>query len=82
MCFTQKCVFFPPDQSLVTRISLFACKCFKLYLFFFSFYITDRSFCIIDPVLYTQTETDGVELEEEDSDSSGRRMRNVAQVKD
>lgn len=78
MCFTQKCVFFPPDQSLVIRISLFACK---LNCFFF-FYITDRSFCMIDPVLYTRTQTDGVELEEGDSDSSGRRMRNVAQVKD
>lgn len=73
---------FPRPIISYTYISLFACKCFKLLVVFFSFYITDRSFCIIDPVLYTQTQTDGVEIEEGDSDSSGRRMRNVAQVKD
>lgn len=38
-----------------------------------SYYIIDHSLC---------SQTDSVEKEEGDSDSSGRRIRNVAQVKD
>lgn len=37
--FHTKVCFLSPDQSLVIRISLFACKCFKLlFVFFFLLY--------------------------------------------